>query len=201
MTPTGFLIQHRETVLELANKCSASETWRTLVEKIGIDKAMKENSFKVLLKPFMETCSFFDYGLNEKLHSEKWLNRELQEQIDGLNEKLNNEQELNEKLNTQIDGLNTRLNTLDGLNEKLNNGLNVPVDGLNTKLNTSDAPVKSIAGWTITQYDKYFRAFRKIKGKVHGVHLGRTLTDAEQKIQAKEQQLNSESHSNTATDT
>jgi hypothetical protein len=67
---------------------------------------------------------------------------------------------------------------------KLNNLLHISDDRLNTKLNTLDAPVKlklNISGWTVTQQDKYFRTFKKIRGKVHGVHLGKNLDDAAQK--------------------
>ena len=70
-----------------------------------------------------------------------------------------------------MERLNTKLNTLDDT-------------GLNTKLN--------ILGWTVTKSGKYFRAFRKIKGKVHGVHLGKSLDGAESKIQVKQSQIQSE---------
>ena len=179
MTPTGFLIQHREAVIELANDSPVSETWRTLVERISIDKTMSENTFRVVIKPFMETCQFYNDGLNKKLN----------ETITRLNEELNNEQELNKKLNTEIEELNKKLNTLDGLN---------------AKLNTLDAPVKTsmnISGWTVTKQDKYFRAFKKIKNKVYGVHLGKNLDNAVAKIEAKEEQLRLLTHTDTCTDT
>jgi len=167
MTPTGFLLQHLEIVQEEANDCPVSETWRKLVDRINIDKTMSENTFRVVIKPFIETCQFYNDGLNEKLN----------ETITMLNTELNNEQELNKKLNTEIEELNKKLNTLDGLNEKLN---------------TTDMPVKTsinISGWTVTKQDKYFRAFKKIQGKVYGVHLGKNLDDAAAKIEAKEGQL------------
>ncbi len=179
MTPTGFLLQHLEMVQEATNDCPVSETWRKLVDRIGIDKMMSENTFRVVIKPFVETCNFFNDGLNKKLN----------ETIIRLNEELNNEHELNTKLNTQIEELNTKLNTLDGLNIKLNN---------------PDMPVKTslnISGWTITKQDKYFRAFKKIKNKVYGVHLGKNLDDAAGKIQAKEAQLRSGSHTDTLPNT
>ncbi len=179
MTPTGFLLQHLEIVQEATNDCPVSETWRALVEKIGIDKTMSENTFRVIIKPFVETCNFFNDGLNNQLNKT----------ITRLNTELNNEQELNKKLNTEIEELNIKLNTLGGLN---------------TKLNNPDMPVKTslnISGWTVTKQDKYYRAFKKIKGKGYGIHIGKNLDDAAGKILAKEAQLRSGSHRDTSTDT
>lgn len=47
----------------------------------------------------------------------------------------------------------------------------------------------NIAGWTVAKSGGYFRAFKKIKGRVHGVHLGLDLTNAETKIEAKRLQM------------
>lgn len=179
MTPTGFLLQHLEIVQEATNDCPVSETWRKLVDRIGIDKTMSENTFRVVIKPFVETCNFFNDGLNTKLN----------EIIIRLNEELNNEHELNTKLNTQIEELNTKLNTLDGLNEKLN---------------TIDVPIKTsinILGWTVTKSDKYYRAFKKIKGKGYGIHIGKNLNSAESKILAKAEQLRILTHTDTLPNT
>ena len=66
------------------------------------------------------------------------------------------------------------------LNRQLNTGLNMPViqevvkHGLN------------IAGWSIQESGGYFRAFKKVAGKLQGVYLGKNLDGAEQKIMAKE---------------
>ena len=190
MTPIAFLIEHREQVLNAYDGSNGlqGETWKTLLPQIQVEQSMKENTFRTILKPFVETCRFFDGQLNK-----------LNKTITGLNEKLNNEQELNTKLNNQVQELNNRLNTLDGLNAELNNELekcrlNVSDAGLNNsdeKLNT-DEPAKqklNIAGWTVIKSGRYYRAFRKINKKVHGVHLGKSLDDAEIKIRAKQEQL------------
>ncbi len=210
MTPIHFLLEHREAVLS-AFSGSPKEAWRKLIiETPEINDAMVFNTFKVIVGPFVKTCRFFDGRLNdsgaELNKTDVGLNK-LNETIVGLNEKLNSKQELNEKLNTQIQELNTRLNNLEGLNVGLNNELvkfrlNVPDGtGLNesddTKLNTGlngmeTDQVKSklnIAGWTVAKSGKYYRAFRKIKGRVHGVHLGKSLDDAEQKILTKKSQI------------
>ncbi len=154
-------------------------------------------------------------GLNAKLNTElETVKCELNKTIDGLNEKLNNADRLNAELNKTIDGLNNRLNESRRLNLQLNkqlvkyrlnildddddddglNKLNTGI-GLNDSdrgLNTMDEPVKSklnISGWTVAKSGRYFRAFRKIKGRVYGVHLGLSLDDAESKIAAKIEQI------------
>ena len=200
MTPIQFLIEHRGIVLD-AFDGSSKRAWDKLIIEIPeITAAMAFNSFKVIAGPFVETCRFFDGRLNAGLNTDAGLNTQLNESIAGLNDKLNNEQELNKKLNTQIQELNNRLNTLEGLNAKLNielvkYRLNVSDDTkLNERLNNIETePVKSklnIAGWTVAKSGKYYRAFKKIKGRVHGVHLGKNLDGAETKIKAKAESLN-----------
>lgn len=208
MTPIEFLIENREAVLN-AYAGSPVEAWRKLVELVQVDKVMTENTFRTNLKPFAETCKFFnsrlnerlniDSGINNRLNETAELNTRLNETITGLNEKLNNEQELNIRLNIQVEELNKRLNRLEELNTVLNNELakcrlNVPDgEGLNNGLNNMESEqAKSklnIAGWTVAKSGKYYRAFRKIKGRVYGVHLGKDLTDAETKITAKQLQI------------
>ena len=188
MTPTSFFLQHREIVLELAVDNTLSETWRLLVQRIGIDSAMKENSFKGLLTPFLETSRFYADELNKQLHNQQ-----------ELHEKLHNEQELNERLHNQLrelheeQELNEKLYNDERLNEKLHEN-----QELNEKL--------QISGWTIGKSGKsgeYYRAFRKVSGKVHAVHLGRhlDLIDAKIKIDFKFEQLFSARHTNTSLDT
>ena len=46
-----------------------------------------------------------------------------------------------------------------------------------------------IAGWNVTPFRGYFRAFRRINGKLHSLYLGKNLNTAEAKIKAKEKQM------------
>ena len=202
MTPIQFLLEHREKVLD-AYDGSPVEAWRKLVDRVQIDKAMSENTFRTVLKPFAETCNFFNDGLN-KLNTDNGLNVRLDEMAElnkQLNEELNNKRELNSGLNYQVQELNDKLNTFQELNAELNNELvkfrlnasdGVELNKSNERLNTVGEQVKSklnIAGWTVAHSGRYYRAFKKIKGKVHGVHLGKSLDEAEAKIQAKQKQL------------
>jgi DNA repair exonuclease SbcCD ATPase subunit len=174
MTPTGFFLQHREMVIELAAHNTLSETWRLLAQQTDIESVMSENTLKGLLTPFLETSRFYADELNKKLHNqqelhnEQELNKRLHEQIKELHEKLHNEQELNEKLHNQLGELHEE----QELNEKLNND-----ERLNEKLNEAEQLNKKlkIAGWTVGKCGEYYRAVRKISGKVHGIHLGRHL--------------------------
>ena len=52
-----------------------------------------------------------------------------------------------------------------------------------------DAPVNppcKIGDWNIVKSGGYYRAFRRIDGKVCGIHLGKSLRGANRKIRAKE---------------
>ena len=48
---------------------------------------------------------------------------------------------------------------------------------------------QKIAGWNVTPFRGYFRAFRRINGKLHSLYLGKSLDDAEQKIRARQEQM------------
>ncbi len=161
MTPIQFLLEHREDVL-LAYDGSPLEAWQKLVDRIHVDKAMTENTFRTMLKPFAETCRYFDGRLNEMTELNEKLNSRIQELSDRLNVELNKEL------------AKYRLNVSDS-------ELNVPDNKTPNRLN--------IAGWTVAKSGQYYRAFRKIKGRVYGVHLGKDLTDAETKISRKERQI------------
>lgn len=43
-----------------------------------------------------------------------------------------------------------------------------------------------IAGWNVTPNGKYYRAFRRIGGKLHSLYIGKSLEDAGAKIRTKE---------------
>lgn len=47
----------------------------------------------------------------------------------------------------------------------------------------------NIVGWNVQESLGYYRAFRKVGGKMKAVYLGKNLDGAEQKIMAKQEQL------------
>jgi len=168
-TPISFLLHHRQQVLN-AYTGSPGEAWGRLVAGVQIDSAMKENTFRTIIKPFVETCLFYEAGLNAGLN----------ETIDGLN----NERRLNTELNNQIHELNNEIERLNAELKVSGSGLNNIDEKLNN-LNTETAKSMNIEGWTVAKSGRYYRAFRKINGKVHGVHLGLSLDGAAEKIRAK----------------
>jgi len=106
--------------------------------------------------------------------------------------------ELNKELNNQLNKVKHELNNQIELNKEIelnNPALNSPVKQLKVKHGLN------ISGWTVAKSRGYFRAFKKVAGKQIGVYLGKTLDDAAEKIEAREQRMNSFRHTNTATDT
>lgn len=200
MTPIQFLLEHREDVLG-AYEGSLIAAWRKLIDQIQIDNAMTENTFRKILKPFFETCRFFNAKLNELSVDDALISRlvetndRLNETIAELNKQLIMEQELNGRLNHKVQELNSELDKcrLTVSDDELDNGLYESVlDTGDEGLSKIEEQVKSrlnILGWTVAKSGRYYRAFRKIKGRVRGVHLGKDLTDAETKIVQKENQL------------
>lgn len=71
-----------------------------------------------------------------------------------------------------------RLN-IEKLNKKVKHKLNNPV-----KQKTVKQDFK-VSGWSIQKSGGYYRAFKKIDGKLRGVYLGKSLENAEQKIMEK----------------
>jgi hypothetical protein len=54
------------------------------------------------------------------------------------------------------------------------------------RLMEPERTAKNIAGWTVAKSGGYFRAFKKMGGKMKAVYLGKSLDGAEQKIMAKQ---------------
>ena len=136
MTPISFLLEHRHEILNTYTG-SPVETWGKLAEVIQIDGAMSENTFRALIKNFVETCQFYER-----------LNNELNNEIQRLNNEINNKR-----------------------------GPKMETEAVKSRLN--------ISGWTVAKSGRYYRAFKKIDGKLHGVHLGSNLHGAGVKIKAK----------------
>jgi hypothetical protein len=79
---------------------------------------------------------------------------------------------------TDSEAVKCRLNESDEL------GLNNPDEKLNNHDKQAKQPL-NISGWTVTKSGSYYRAFKKIDGKLRGIHLGKTLENAAEKIAKK----------------
>jgi len=68
MTPIPIFARTREKVLDAYERITSWRHGASLVDRVQIDKAMSENTFRTGFEPFAETCNFFNDGLN-KLHN------------------------------------------------------------------------------------------------------------------------------------
>jgi hypothetical protein len=159
MKPVEILVMHRERIQQLFLELGS---WPKTYETM-------KNEFSEFAG--MSLATFKQYSpilieLNKQLNNNDGLNTVKQE-LETVKQELNRLQELN-KLNNQ--GLNTGLN-IQVKQETVKHGLN------------------NIAGWNISKSKGYFRAFRKMGGKMKAVYLGKNLDGAETKIQSKQEQL------------
>jgi predicted RNase H-like nuclease (RuvC/YqgF family) len=117
------------------------------------------------------------------------LNSELNKTVEKLNSQINNSELINsDKQNSDDDK-----QTLNILQEQLNTAKQ-EIELLNSKLNKGDTMIDdkqkiNISGWSIQKSGGFYRAFRRIKGKMQGVYIGKSLDEAESKIRVKEQAL------------
>ncbi len=49
----------------------------------------------------------------------------------------------------------------------------------------------TVLGWSVQQSGGFYRAFKRVSGKIEGVYIGKDLSSAESAIQAKEAKLRS----------
>ncbi len=208
-TSAEILTQHKERISQLY---SETKSWQKVFERLSSELpnpiGMQLPTFKQYAPIMLELMkelnkSELNNQLNNTVKQEfEQVKQELNNQIE-LNNRLNKEIELNNPVKQELEQVKQQLNTLQELNNELNNRLNNQLNNpeLNNPVKQSVKQGLNISGWTIHKSGEYHRAFKKVSGKMLAVYVGKNLSDAEQKIQAKEQQLNSESHSNTATDT
>ena len=86
-----------------------------------------------------------------------------------FNKSLNSDDELT-AVKQELEQVKQELKKIQGPNPAVKHGIN-------------------ISGWSIQESKGYFRAFRKMGGKMYAVYLGKTLENAEAKIGMKEQQI------------
>jgi hypothetical protein len=86
-----------------------------------------------------------------------------------FNKSLNRDEELT-AVKHELEQVKQELKKIHGVNAAVKQGVN-------------------ISGWSIQESKGYFRAFRKMGGKMYAVYLGKTLENAETKIELKEQQI------------
>lgn len=115
---------------------------------------------------------------------------------------------LNKKINI-LEVLNTdkqnpgndkqEINNHDMINSQINNSGLINSDKQNSDddkqlINKGGAMANdkqkiNISGWSIQKSGGFYRAFKRINGKMHGIYIGKNLDDADRKIAAKVEQL------------
>jgi hypothetical protein len=159
-----FIIEHLGVVLAAYHDQGSHEiAWINLSKVIlpEIAKVMKFEKYKHYAEIVL--------GLDEKI---------------GILSLIDNLQEL-EWSRQEITRLNNQLNTKKAQQETIKTN-EQSKDTLN-----NDKQKMIIAGWSVQESHGYFRAFKRIDGKMKGIYLGKTLKGAEQKIRDKEKNLQS----------
>jgi len=160
MKPVEILVLHRARIQQLFSETGSwPKTYETMKNEFSEFAGMSLATFKQYSPILIE--------LNKQLNNEE-----------RLNSGLNNDAELN-TVKQELETVKQELNRL----QELNTGLNIQVKHETVKHGLN------IAGWSIQESKGYFRAFRKMGGKMQAVYLGKNLDDAEQKIQSKQSQI------------
>jgi hypothetical protein len=162
MKPAEILVMHRARIQQLHTETGSwAKVYDSLPEMAGMSLATFKQYAPILLE------------LNKQLNN-----------IERLNNELNNNVEL-KTVKQELEQVKQELNRLKELNTELNNQLEL---NITVKQETVKQGL-NIAGWNVQESGGYFRAFKKVAGKMKAVYLGKTLEDAEKKIQAKQKQL------------
>jgi len=204
----NFMADHLKEVIQVyVGNISHDEAWRKLQDQIpGLSSETSFSSFKqyagIILK--LNTKINILEMLNTELNNSDKLNSVKQE-LEKAKQEINRLQMLNNLLNSD-EMLNSVKQELEiakqklNIQEELNILLNNTVEMLNNDkqlnmINKQDEPLVdkqkiNIAGWSVQKSGGFYRAFRRIGGKMCGVYLGKTLDGAETKIKAKAESLN-----------
>ena len=112
--------------------------------------------------------------MGKKIESkkERKKNRELKDSVVTAQAKI-------QELESEIQKLESIVTALWNENHQLKKSLS-------KALAPADPPARKIGRWNIVKSGKYYRAFCRIDGKLHGIYLGKSLQGAAQKIKTRE---------------
>jgi hypothetical protein len=169
MKPIEILIQHWERIQQVFSEIGSwPKTYEIMKSEFPEIAGMSLATFKQYSPILIE--------LNKQLNNSTELNTVKQE-LEAVKQELNRSQELNTGLNKELE-----------LNKLNNQGLNMQVKQEAVKQEAVKHGL-NIAGWNVQESGGYFRAFKKMGGKMKAVYLGKNLDDAETKIRNKEKQM------------
>ena len=179
--------QYGRIILEVKQRLAKDDKLNTVSQNLEAVKQELNIKREELAKVIQE----LDQVKQELANSQSELYRVKQE-LEEVKQKLDKSEELNtvsqERLDKVIQSEQVRqdLANADGLY------MVKQIDEVSQKLNKHNPGSKvkqrlAISGWSIQQ-DRhgYFRAFRKIGGKLKAIYLGKSLDGAEERIRAKE---------------
>lgn len=164
---TDFIVEHLGAVLAVYQGNDSHEIAWLNLSKVALPEIAEVMDFQTF-KNYSEIVR----GLNEKVPFLYVMDRLAE--LEQVKKELCELQLINKQLNTASAQQETKKTT-----DQEHDTLNI------------DKQKMIIAGWSVQESRGYFRAFRRIDGKMKGVYLGKTLEDAEQKIRSKEKKIGS----------
>ena len=162
-----FIVEHLGAILAVYDEDDSHEiAWLNLT-KVALPEIAGVMNFKTY-KIYSEII----HGLNDKIPFLHVMDR--LEELEHVKKELHELQLINNQLNIEKAQQETR-----EINKQSKDTLN------------NDKQKLIIAGWSVQESHGYFRAFKRIDGKMKGLYLGKSLEGAEQKIRGKEKNLQS----------
>ncbi len=160
--PFQFMLENRKTIIEVLEQSSTlNSAWNTLTERLPEIKTItKFNTFKGYARILNVVDGKFAELKEENIKLSEELGRVRQEK-DGLEKELGRvRQFLNERMEAKVEN-----------NEMADKG--VSAIQKNTHNLEMETVPKRVNGWGVQLRGQYYRLFKKIKGKVKWIHIGK----------------------------
>ena len=157
-----------------------------------LDGLARFNSFKTYLKPAVEMLNRVEPEKGQELSKVKQSLEETTLERDRLQAELD---ELTKRFNEVKQILGNENKRLERENERLRSEVEKAGAGtgrLNNQVKQTEADIPAnVEGWTVGKSGPYYKLFKKIDGKVKGIHMGKAFDRerAVEKIRAKEAEL------------
>lgn len=172
--PFQYLILHRKKIINVLNQSSTLKSaWNTLTKSLPeIETIIKFNTFK----GYARILKVMDGELAELTLE----NKRLTEELGKVRQKKKAvEKELGKVRQTRLNGISNKKN--EGVQLKYSEGITLDEKASNCDQKTGILPnpekdnvPKRIDGWGVQLRGEYYRIFKKIKGKVKWIHIGRS---------------------------
>ncbi len=176
--PFQFMIENRKTIIEVLEQSSTlNSAWNTLTERLPEIKTItKFNTFK----GYARILNVVDGKFGELKEENSKLSEELgkvRQERDELEKELGKvRQSLNERMQAKVEN-----NEMKDKGVSVNHA-NMPNSLPNLEMETVP---KRVNGWGVQLRGQYYRLFKKIKGRVKWIHIGKDWNEgiAREKIE------------------